>query len=255
MPVLYRVTFEMDADAPVGDVSYNCECDDDYERLTLQQMRRRLLVRTGYAMQAENPPAGVSEYMDDFIRQAQETLYRKYRLFRTERFFTWNLQPGVRFYDLDANRDTCTKKLDPRKVTWVGISQGDDSWQPIACGIDPSVYTSSRSGRPERYEIRQCIEVWPYPADTSWQLRVKGHFGLLPLVQDTDYTTIDPEAIFLLALANVKADKGHADAKNYVDQLSTYLGDLVSGSHHTRRYLPGERELPNRPMPRMKDAP
>lgn len=239
-------------------VSYNCACEDDYPRLTLPQMRRRLVVRLGYAAMPV-PPPGVAELVDDFARQAQELLYRKYAVFRTERFFTWDMVAGERFYDLGANAEQtglppCTKALDPRKVTWVGVSQGDDQWQPIACGIDPSLYGTNISGIPQCYEIRQCIEVWPAPADATWKLRVKGHFGLLPFVAETDYTTIDAEAVFLLALANAKAHYGQPDAKNYIDQLSTYLGDLVSGSHQTRRYLPGARVLPNKPIPRLKDA-
>ena len=233
---------------------YNCECEDDYPRLTVAQMRRRLLVRLGYAA-LPTPPPGMAELLDDFARQAQELLYRKYAVFRTERFFTWVMEAGVRFYDLGDNADDCTKKLDPRKVTWVGISQGDEQWQPIGCGIDPSLYSTQLTGMPQRYEIRQCIEVWPAPSDDTWLLRIKGHFGLLQFTEDEDYTTIDAEAVFLLALANAKAHYGQPDAKNYVDQLTTYLGDLVSGSHHTRRYLPGARVLPNRPMPKLKDEP
>ena len=237
----------------MADVSYNGACDDAYPVATLAELRKRLAIRLGMGAQANHLPPGVAPLLNDFLTQAQDMLYRRYAVFRTERFFTWDLEPGVRFYGLGANSDDCVHGLDPRGVTWVGVSQGDDQWQPIGCGIDPAWYASHRTGRPERYEIRQAIEVWPAPTDEGWQLRVKGRFGLQPFIEDHHNTTIDPEAVFLLALANAKADRGHPDAGNYVQQLQSYLGDLVAGSHQTRRYLPGARVARNRPMPRVVD--
>ena len=241
------LSFNVEVDAPT---SYNCECDDDYPSSTLLQMRTRLLARLGMAAMPTGLP-GMTELLNDFLTQAQELLYRRYDVFRTERFFTWNMVAGTRFYDLLNNRDFCTKKLDPRKVTWVGISQDEENWRPLACGIDPTRYTSQGDAIPTHYEIRQCIEVWPAPSDATWMLRVKGHFGLLPFAADTDTTTIDPEAILLLALANAKAHYGQPDAGNYAQQLNTYIGDLVAGSHMTRRYIPGKRDLANAVPPRM----
>ena len=89
-------------------ISYNCECDDDYPRTTLLEMRKRLLRRLGFAVQANNPPPGMAELLTDFITSAQELLFRRYSVLRRERFYTWNLVPGTRFYDLDANADGCT---------------------------------------------------------------------------------------------------------------------------------------------------
>lgn len=250
------VTFTPSGSTPPGPepaTSYNCACDDDYPRATLAEMRNRLARRLGYSVQVAMGalPPGMSDLLDDFIRQAQEVLYRRYSVFRMERWYTWDLVAGTRFYDLDANADACTKKLDPRKVTWCGISQGDDSWRPLVCGINPTMYTSQGPGIPSHYEIRQCIEVWPSPSDDTWKLRAKGYFGLQPLVADTDETTIDPEAIFLFALANAKAHYGQPDANNYASMATAYVRDLVRGQHHTRRYVPGECEPPPmvRPVP------
>jgi len=237
--------------APTPMISYNCECDDDYPRTTLLEMRKRLMRRLGFSVQAANPPPGMADLIDDFIRNAQELLFRRYSVFRRERFYTWDLVPGTRFYDLDANADVCTKRLDPRMVSWVGVSRGDDTWQPLRCGIDPTVYTSNTLSIPTHYEIRQCIELWPAPSDAAWKLRIKGQFGLMPLDVATDETTVEPEAIFLLALANAKAHYGQPDAGNYASQLAAYVRDLVRGSHHTRRYLPGRNAPRNavRPIP------
>jgi len=245
----YEGTMRLGFASPPQEISYNCECDDDYPRTTLAEMRKRLLRRLGFAVQANNPPPGMADLLDDFIHNAQEMLFRRYSVFRRERFYTWELIPGTRFYDLDANADACTKQLDPRMISWAGISQGDDSWRPLYCGIDPVMYTSRGPGIPSHYEIRQCIELWPAPVDATWKLRIKGQFGLMPLEADGDYTTVEPEAIFLLALANAKAHYGQADAGNYASQLTAYMRDLIRGSHHTRRYIPGTADPRNAVRP------
>lgn len=240
---------------PEGATAYNCACDDDYPRTTLKQMRDRIATRLGFATQVAMGvlPPGMAELLDDFIRNAQEMLYRRYAVFRMERFYVWDMEPGVRFYDFDANADACPKRMDPRMVSWAGVSQGDLSWRPLVCGIDPVMYGSPGSGIPSHYEIRQCIEVWPAPVDDTWKLRIKGHFGLLPLEADSDETTIDPEAIFLQALANAKAHYGQPDAGNYAAQAAAYVRSLVAGSHHTRRYIPGSAMPPPAVRPVLRE--
>lgn len=241
---------------PEGPTAYNCACDDDYPRTTLKQMRGRIATRLGFATQVAVGalPPGMAELLDDFIRNAQEMLYRRYPVFRMERFYAWEMQPGVRFYDFSANEDACQKRMDPRMVTWVGISQGDLCWRPLVCGIDPVMYGSPGPGIPTHYEVRQCIEVWPAPVDGTWVLRIKGHFGLLPLDNEGDETTIDPEAIFLQALANAKAHYGQPDAGNYAAQATAYVRSLIAGSHHTRRYIPGNAVVPPAVRPVMKES-
>lgn len=233
-------------------VSYNCDCDDDgvIQTTTLAALRRRIIVRLGFSAQASTPPPGMAELVDDFIRSAQEMLFVRYAALRVRRWFTWRLRQGVRFYDLTANEGVCRLKLDGRKIAWAGISRGDDTWTPIRCGINPVDYTSRQAGQVYAYEVRQCIEVWPYPSDDSWFLRIKGDAGCLPLVADTDETSIDQEPLFLLALANAKAHYKQPDAGNYSSQVQTMMRDLTAASHGTRRYLPGRRPARNEPMPR-----
>jgi len=251
--VILTFTPEYDA-APA--VSYNCECDDNTAR-TLKELRDDLMRRLGFGAQVNNPPPGMADLLNSFIIQAQSFLYRRYDVLRTERFYTWPLQQGVRFYDVDANAETCEKRLDPRKVTWVGVIR-DDQWLPLVCGIPPSLYSGNQTGWPQRYEIRQCIEVWPTPDETSGSLVVKGRFGLEPFAADTDKATIDDELIFALALANAKAHYRQPDANNYVAQMEAMMQNLVAGSHQTRRYVPGRddrddyvyvRPKPSEPFP------
>lgn len=232
-------------------VSYNCECDDDYPRKTLPEMRAMMAIRLGYAAQVANGnyPPGVAELIDSFLQEAQELAYRAYKVFRLERFFTWSMHPDIRFYDLLENADTCTKKLDPRMITWVGISQDGNFWRPLICGIRPEYYYSQITGWPQYYEVRQCIEVWPPPSDSTWKLRIKGYFGLMPFETEYDTTTIDYRAVFLLALANAKAHLGQPDAANYASQYREFIANLTAGSHMTRHYIPGDENWVPPPLP------
>lgn len=234
-----------DATSSVGTVSikvvptHNCDCSDTSGNKTLKQLRDDLARRLGYGAQVDNLPPGMTELLNSFLTEAQELLYRRYDVLRTERFYSWFLQEGVRMYDIDDNDESCTKRIDPRKVTWAGVEHMG-IWYPLICGIPPELYSNNITGwRPSHYEIRQCIEVWPKPAATEGSLIIKGDFGLEAFAADTDKTTIDDRLVFLLALANAKAHYGKPDANNYVQQLETMLLGMVAGSHQTRKYIPG----------------
>lgn len=248
----YNVDFTLTptAEPPDQPTNYNCDCDDDFPTATLLQLQRRILVRLGYAAMP-TPPPGMAELINDFLYSAQVYLYRKYRCFRLERWFTWQIVPGQRFYDINGNLDVCTKKLDPRRITWVGISKGDNCWQPLFEGIEPTMYSPKTEALPVRYEIRQCIEIWPGTADTDWLLRIKGDFGLLPFAADSDVTTIDAEVVFLFALANAKAHYGQPDAGNIASESSALIGGYVAGTHGTQRRWPGRQPIANAIPPKM----
>jgi len=240
---------------PEPGTRYNCECDDGQPTVTLQQMRNRLARRLGFSVQVSMGalPPGMPELLDDFIRSTHELMYQRYSVMRLRRMFTWDMVAGQRFYDIDGNRDDCPRILNPDKLEWVGISQGDSSWRPLVCGINPVLYGSAATGIPSHYEIRQCIEVWPAPTDDTWQLRIKGDFGPTTLETDDDVLTVDPEAVFLQALANAKAHYGQADAANYASQATAYVRSRVAGSHQTRRYIPGSCVQPPAVRPLLKE--
>ena len=243
------------ADPPTPGTRYNCECDDGQPTVTLQQMRNRLARRLGFSVQVSMGalPVGMPELLDDFIRSTHELMYQRYSVMRLRRMFTWDMVAGQRFYDIDGNRDDCPRILNPDKLEWVGVSQGDSSWRPLDCGINPVLYGSAAAGIPSHYEIRQCIEVWPAPTDDTWQLRIKGDFGPTTLEADDDVLTVDPEAVFLQALANAKAHYGMADAANYASQATAYVRSRVAGSHQTRRYIPGSCVQPPAVRPLLKE--
>lgn len=226
-------------------IEFNSACVDDYPRTTLGALRGRVLRRLGFASSLNQIGPGYKELVDDFIRDAQEIMFIRMELARMTRLFSWAVTPGVRYYDLKANQDTCTKELSSDRIEWVGYTEGapaaqsTQAWSALEHGIPPELYSSETVGRPLRYEVRQGIEIWPTPS-VAGSLIIRGQFGLFPLINDTDETTIDPQPIFLLAVANAKAHLTQPDANNYVSQLEAYIAFQLAQQHRTERYLPGE---------------
>lgn len=237
----------------------NCACQAISPYRTLAEVRRSIMLSPGmYAAQADNPPSGLSNEIDEALRSAQKLLYRKHRELRTKRFFRWTMQANIRYYgfedsDEGTDVDLCNKKLDATTVTWVGYEDLNGRFAPLFNGIDPTMYTSLAvsNGYPNRYELRgSCIEIFPAPR-AAYFLWVQGHFGLEPLQANTDRFTIDDEGVKLLALGALKAGKGKPDAQGVLVQASTYEAAMVSATHATRRYIPGVAKPPALPQPVM----
>lgn len=228
-------------DAPVD---YNSGEFLDPRLETLADLRRRLLVRLGYAAQAANPPPGMSDLLNDFLRSANQELYERYRVMAKTLWFGWQTVVGQRFYDIPIN---CTKYLDPRKITEAWM-QDDETWVPLIAGIDPSTFNMTENARPIWYEIRQGIEIWPAPDAATYILWFKGTQGPHQFTTDTDYPAVDAQAVFLHALARAKRHYGQPDANGYDRDLEILIGNYTAGTHTTKRYIPGEKLQP--PMTR-----
>lgn len=213
---------------------------------TLLTLRQRILRRLGFAASVANPPPGMAELVDEFLASAQTQMVERFPDLVTERFFTWTMVPSPvqRFYETGADDEGATSPdyvLNPKDVTWVGVEDLNGTFLGLIEGIKPHFYTSeSQPGLPSHYEIRQAIEVFPAP-DQAYKLHVKGRFKNLPFASDSDVTTIDPELVFLLALANAKAHYNQPDASIYFTQAQSHLGQLNAGMHGTARYVPGPK--------------
>ena len=145
----------------------------------------------------------------------------------------------------------CVFNLEPyHEIEGVWIVLPNNIWLPMSCGIPPEWYTTVlNAGIPSRYEIRQCIEIFPPPASSQYKLYVKGHFGLRPFDIDSDKPTIDGDLVYLWALANAKAHYQQPDAGTVGKQAQRRLENLTSGTHLTRRYVPGTKTPPPAVMP------
>lgn len=138
---------------------------------------------------------------------------------------------------------------DHRRVDHVYLQDGNQ-WWPMIEGIDPMMYNQVSRQQPEYYQWTSTLEVWPEPSQ-SYILWIYGIFGLLPFAADTDVTTIDPELVFLLALANAKMHYGQRDAQTYYRQAEVFLRQVNAENHGRKRYIPGTSfRLPNAVKPR-----
>lgn len=218
---------------------FNCDCETVSSYSTLLELRIRMAIQCGYSAMATNLPVGQAMEFNEYLFSSQKQLYYKFKAQRTERFFRWTMERGRRYYDLAGNDNVCDAKLDPLAVTWVGFEDLNKAWYRLIEGIDPVYYTRANInfGWPTRYEIRQCLEIFPAP-QAAYTLWVKGDVGLLPFVADSDRPTFDDEAVLLFAIANWKSAKGRQDAERCMGQATQRIQDLTARKHATARYVP-----------------
>lgn len=222
--------------------TFNCNCEvmtpDGWTVDTLAGLRRRVLLLSGYAAQANNPPAGMIAEINELLADSQKQLYRQHYEKKQIRMYAWQMEPNIRYYNLTQDESNC-RKLDPLSVSWVGFQDLNQAWYQLDEGIDPIMYTRAQisTGWPTNYEIRSCIEIFPAPK-APYTLFIKGKFGLDAFAADTDTTTIDAESIFLLTLGRFKLSRGKTDAQAILSQAANYTKYLVAGSHNTARYVP-----------------
>lgn len=223
-------------------VDYNSQIAEVLNYRNLGQLRLAIVQRLGFSAQSANLPQGMAALINNFLDSANRALFRRVGVPRQKRFFTWTMAAGVKFYGLETNEEAGTGvglRLDQYKVDWVGVER-DGSWISLTQGIQPEHYSHEQQGYPQRYEIRQSIEVWPTPDDTVQYLRVLGDFGLQPFSADSDTPSVDDELVYLMALYLAKKHYRQADADEQLQVMETTLRNLVGGTHQTKRYFHGK---------------
>jgi hypothetical protein len=225
---------------------FNCECESTSTYETLLTLRTRMMVSLGFAAQKSNPPPGMADQLDEWLRSSQKALYAKNPSLRTERFFRWTMTEGEGYYGILDN-DTppdfpdilCTKTLNEYRISGVWLEDLNGRWTSLIKGISPTFYTTAtQTGFPSRYEIRSCIEVFPRPSADGLKLWIRGQMGLDAFTADGDKTTIDSELVFLWALAKGKRKYQKDEAQAAQADAAAYLLDTISGKHATQRYIP-----------------
>lgn len=147
--------------------------------------------------------------------------------------------PGTTQVPVANTTIECSKEIDPLQIKWVGLTYGNERY-PLHRGIPPQVldYDQTNS-RPTHYEIKQCIELWPTPADDNAILRMRAGFKPTAFTADGDLPSIDDELLFLYALANAKAHFKQPDAQIVFSEFEVHLAGVVAGGHGNNRYVPG----------------
>jgi hypothetical protein len=242
-------------------MNFNCVCTDETSNETLATLRRRLMVKLGFAAQADNPPPGMAELMDAFLVDAQVYLATKLNARHTSHFFRWKMTEGERFYaarsndeeaDLDEEEQCGLRPnmLKPPEGVWVVDTNG--VWTPLVNGIVPQLHYSrgDAPGMPERYEIRDCIEVWPAPvADDTYELWIKMPARMRDFADNADKSTLDSDLVYLWALGQAKAHYQQPDWQQGVAQAQAMLNHFNQSAHGTRRYVPQATRRGSMPRP------
>lgn len=143
--------------------------------------------------------------------------------------------------------------LNMRHVEYAGLLDGSQ-WIELIGGIDPLLFNTTQQQRPERYEIREYIEVWPEP-NKAYTMYLKGKSGLRPFTADSDVTSMDSHPVFLQALAMGKRHYGQSDASDYFQMLENMIGELNAGTYGTERFIPNPSHgLASIPLPEVTFA-
>ena len=181
---------------------------------TLGEIRADIQVRLGFGMSGQ---AGIvnSPLIDSMIRSAQEQLYLQYDFTELKAVFERSTGETQAYYDYPANCNA--ERIYNFSVKWSGRYIG------LKRGIEIEHRNVTTTGVPQRYELRDQIEVWPVPDSVNYMLRFEYIKTLSPLVSNSDRTVIPSELVFLHALANAKSHYGDSDAATYTSQLDAAL--------------------------------
>lgn len=203
---------------------------------TLGELAADLQVRLGFG--SAGAGAGVNlALMYNFLYNGQLQLY-------------WSADwKGCRTYVTKTLPNAATRidypdEIHPERISGISVNY-NGVWTPyIDEGIDPEAYTNQENaGPPSRVDYYNQIEFFPL-SDRVYSVRIFGQKPLTRFTQSTDQTTLDPDLVFLHALANAKAHYKHSDAQFYADQLSSLLTGVRSRNWSKRVFDHQPRSTP-----------
>jgi len=204
----------------------------------LGSMRQEMRDRLGFAaMGAQAGPNAA--IIDSFLRQAQVMLYWEWDwkyLIKTTNITT---QIGQNFYDWPSD-------VDPdRLISVVAVDNGSSTPNifPLVEGIDWAHDNyNTPATRPERYERRSQIEVWPEPDSAQYEIRLEYIQRLGAFTVDADLATIEEDVIIMFALVAAKAHYRHPDAGIYGQQTERFLRRLKGKNLGNKRFVRGDNQ-------------
>lgn len=190
---------------------------------TLGEMAATLQVRLGFG--AAGAAAGVNRAnMFSMLFTAQTQLYWESDWKECRSYVVKSLGATQTLLDYPD-------EIHPERIKGISVN-ASGIWTPlIKEGIPAELYTTqTASGPPCRYELyADQIEFFPQ-TDQIYSVRIFGQKPLNRFTEENDETTLDPDLVFLYALANGKAHYKHSDAQFYADQLSQLLSRIKASS-------------------------
>lgn len=184
---------------------------------TLGQIRSEIQTRLGFGM-AGNAQIVNSALIDDFIIDAQESLYHQFAWVELKAVHERNTGVNQQYYDYPP--DCNVEEIKSISIYWNG------QYVPLNEGIELHHRGIAPGTIPCRYERRDQIELWPIPQSADYKLRFEYERTLKPLVNDSDRVSLPDEIIKLFALSNAKAHYRQPDADRYASQLESALNKL-----------------------------
>lgn len=184
---------------------------------TLADLRTELRARLGFAAVASG--SGPQDaLLNSFLTRAQEWLYWQYSWEALRRTWSLSLTLGTGAYAWPIN--AASETIEPRRLLSASLSDGTLLREDVA----PADRIATTQGKPAYYFRTDKINVYPVP-DGVYTAVLDGYQALAAFAVGTDTTTLDAQAILLLAVINAKTHYKQ-DAKVYEQQLTGLLQAL-----------------------------
>lgn len=187
---------------------------------TLAELRASMMRLLGYGVQAENPPPGMTETLNRYVNEAQQIVHRRLEMALT------SAPPA--FMEDDGD----TTSVDPTIVFEVAMSLATAHYaKPDAkVWLDRSERMLSDRAQRNPPNITERLRLALVDAQRTlarrYQVTQDENVTIGQFWQDEDEPTFDPQAVFLLALSNMKAALGQPDAKIAREDWLQYLADM-----------------------------
>lgn len=191
---------------------------------TLVQLRTAIIARCGFAVQAASPPPGMALLVDDWINEAQQTVFRRIEMDRG----------GLVTYPvrMTSDSDTTDGSLDyvPTLSLATALAKAHYGQEDAKAYFD--MY--------ERFMSDHARTTPPNLADTLNDLIKEAQqdvyrryelgtdvYALSPFTLSSHLTTLDYKPIQNLATARAKALYQQKDASVYFDAYERYMADTI----------------------------
>lgn len=199
---------------------------------TLEDLRIDVIARLGYA--AGSPSAMITN-VNSILSQAQVALYNTHDWARLRKYEDKPI--GLDQYLIDY-----PTLANPDRIKAISIWDGYTWSKPLVKGIRPELYTyQSQNSKPQRWEPYDQIELFP-KADQAYTARIFYVKALTRFTQNADYTTVDGDLVFAVALGWAKAHYKQADAQVHLQEATNLLARMKAKSWGQDVFRPDEYE-------------